>query len=59
MKYMDQFVNQNINLVLHAKHSHQLQSSLTGFGQRAPSSVVNSTLSLPDHRAVVHSQGKN
>ena len=59
MKYMDQFVNQNVNLVLIGKHSHLLQSSLTGFGQRDPLSVVNTTFSLPDHRTVVHSKGKN
>ena len=39
MKYMDQSVNQNVNLVLIGQHSHQLQSSLTGFGQRASLSV--------------------
>ena len=29
MKYMDQFVNQNVNLVLIGQHSYRLQLSLT------------------------------
>ena len=45
---MDQFVSQNVDLVLIGQHS---------FGQRAP--FVNITFSLPDHRAVVHFKEKN
>ena len=60
MKYMDQFVNQNVNLVLIGKHSGPLTAVIFDWRwPKGPLSVVNTTLSLPDHRTVENSKGKN
>ena len=39
MKYMDECVNQNVNLVLISQHSNYLQLSLTDFSHSSPLSI--------------------